>query len=31
VQTRQLQPMVGTPIEVPLPNTVRVAFISFRA
>src|SRR5512146_3138280 len=26
-QTRQEQPMVGTPIEVPLPSTVRVAFI----
>ena len=27
VQTRQSQPMVGTPIEVPLPSTVSVAFI----
>src|SRR4051812_35157513 len=26
-QTAQLHPSVGTPIEVPLPNTVRVAFI----
>jgi hypothetical protein len=31
VQTRQVQPMVGTPIEVPLPSTVRTAFISFLA
>src|SRR5579859_1392551 len=29
VHTRQLQPMVGTPIDVPLPSTVRVAFISW--
>src|SRR5512135_717328 len=27
VQTRQVQPIVGTPIDVPLPSTVRVAFI----
>src|SRR5882757_1072701 len=27
VHTRQLHPMVGTPIEVPLPSTVRIAFI----
>src|SRR6185437_8996623 len=27
VHTRQVQPMVGTPIDVPLPRTVRTAFI----
>jgi hypothetical protein len=27
-QTAQSQPIVGTPIDVPLPNTVRVACIS---
>src|ERR1700686_3543161 len=29
VHTRQLHPMVGTPIDVPLPSTVRMAFISW--
>src|SRR5262249_8935699 len=28
VHTRQLHPIVGTPIDVPLPSTVRMAFIS---
>jgi hypothetical protein len=27
-QTAQSQPIVGTPIDVPLPNTVKVACIS---
>ena len=27
VQTAQSQPIVGTPIDVPLPSTVSVAFI----
>ena len=29
-QTRQSHPMVGTPIEVPLPSTVSAAFICLR-
>jgi hypothetical protein len=28
-QTTQVQPSVGTPIEVPLPKNVRVAFMRF--
>jgi hypothetical protein len=27
VQTRQLQPRVGTPIDVPLPRKMRLAFV----
>src|SRR5258707_6790715 len=29
VHTRQLHPIVGTPIDVPLPKTVSMAFISW--